>query len=546
MEEGFSVKKNEQKIFEQKKAKIRKKIEEIYQQRERYLLWILFIGVVLFKGYYFFKTLDQAVWWDEGDYLAVGKELFQGGARPEWWSHFTVIRPLLMPVTWGFLFFLHSPEWLVKMITLLIPSILSVFLLYKIGKDMYNSQVGFIAAIMLAVQWVHNFYTQRLLTDIPAMFLGLLAVYFFWSKYIKEKEAKGLYLAVIFGVLAFTARFPLALVLITIFLFLLLTKQKEFFKDKVVGKSMLWGAAVLSPYIIYFIVTKFQLFNFYFGDEAVSMKTPISSAFNTIMPIIPQLLESIWFWGFILGILTLYKLVIGLDVVLKQKTKKLNADLFIVLFTSIHLLFYVVILRAANDRWLLMLLPPLFLLSARGITSISDFVKEKSKLLALGIIVVFLIMGASQQIEHTNTLTLSKINSYQEEKLAGLWLKENTPEDAAVIVASIVQNQYYSERQSYDFYSKVTPHSDCYDIYGKLIETDECFAKTEESFRKKIKDIDADYMIIHVFEPVFTPPWIYSYPDRHPGEVELVKYYNQGNNLVLAIYKFNKDSAVFS
>jgi len=56
-----------------------------------------------FLGLYFSSfTYNQPTWWDEGDYLAVGKEIaLPSPERTEWWGHFAGMRPPLMPLVWA-------------------------------------------------------------------------------------------------------------------------------------------------------------------------------------------------------------------------------------------------------------------------------------------------------------------------------------------------------------------------------------------------------------------------------------------------------------
>ncbi len=541
------MEKTEKEVLGKRKRAIREKIDLIIKHKEAILLYCLIIFAIIFKLYYFFKTIDQAIWWDEGDYLAIAKEFIAHRPLPEWWSHFTAIRPLFMSFVWSFSFLIGLSEPVIRFLTLLIPSILTILLTYKIGKDLYNKNVGLIASAMLSVYWVHHFYTYRLLTDIPALFFGVLSVYFFWCKYITKKKNYGFYLSIAFGVIAFATRFPLALVIFSILLYLFITNGLKIFKDKTIWKGIGIGALMLSPYLVYFIYTKFRLFTFYFGEQAVSIKTPVWQAIKEIIPMIPTLLHSVWFIGLIVGIISLYKLFIGFDLVIKQKTRELNADLFVFLLAAINLAFYVFIIRAANDRWLLMFIFPVFLISAKGIDFIGNILKKYSKVISVIIVFTFVLWGMYQHIDHGHNLIISKVESYKEEKLAGLWLKENTPEDSKIIIASIVQNQYYSERQSYDFGNKNIKIENCQDLYGKLLETEECQTKTEKAFRQKVKDIDADYLVLHVFEPVFTPQWAYSYPQNHPGELTpLIGWADQNNNPLLVIYLFNKSAEIFN
>ncbi len=518
----------------------KERIKEFLKSYENQLLTALIAFAILFRLYYFFKVGEQPIWWDEGDYLSVAKGLLHGWQNQEWWAHFTGIRPMLMPLLWAFFFLLNMPEIVIRFFTLLLPSVASVYLVYAIGRDIYDKKIGLISGFMLSVYWVHMFYTYRLLTDVPAMFLGLLSIYFFWSRYITRNEKKGLYYAIFFGVLGFSARFPLALVPISYPIYLLVVKKFKLLKDKTFLKSMGIGAFLLFVYLLIVqiigagILTAFKM---YFGSSAVSLKTPILSALKNITFMIPSLMESIWFATLLIGLITFSNIIFGFDMFLKQKEKKLNSDFFVLLWGFLTLFFYIFVIRAANDRWLLMLMPPLFYISSKGILFIYNLLKRYNKEIAILAITLLILGGGYQHIVHSHKLINMKKDTYGEEKLAGLWIKENFPrEDPKIITASVVQIAYYSEGYTYGFYNK--PPKDCIDLYGKLKATEECQTKTEQQFEEKIENINPDYYIVHVFEPVFTPEWAYTYPQRHPELLEPVQVYSQNNQPLLAIYKF--------
>ena len=107
-----------------------------------------------------------------------------------------------------------------------------------------------------------------------------------------------------------------------------------------------------------------------------------------------------------------------------------------------------------------------------------------------------------------------------------------------------MQNQYYSERQSYDFFPKdpedAVIWNSCYVTDEQLIQTlstnETCQKTTEYLFNKKISKIQPDYLIVHIFEPVFTPQWAYNYPQKY--NLTVVQAYAQNNQPTLIIYKF--------
>ncbi len=518
----------------------KEKIKNFLRNNHNLLLFLLVGFTIIFKLYYFFKLGNQPIWWDEGDYLAISKVWAANMPTPEWMAHFTGMRPLFLPLLWSVLFKFGFGELFVRFLTLLIPSIGSVYVLYLLGKDMYNKYTGLIAGLILSTYWVWNFYSFRLLTDIPAVFFGLLSFYFFWSWYELKGRPLGLYLSLLFGVLAFSTRFPYALVPVSFTIYLLITRKLALFKDKTIWKASLIGLIFLLPYLIYLISINFAPLQFYFGDTAISIKQSIQWV---LISDVFSFLHGAWFISAIIGLLSIGQLFLGLDIVIKQKDKKLNSDLLLWIWLLIHFIFYVIIIRAGNDRWLLMISVGLFLVASRGIVFVYDSIKKYSHIFAIVLCLGLVFFGAYQNINHSTDLIEGKKTSYVAIKDSGLWLKENTPSDSKIMTPSIVQNQYYSERDSYDlFYNTTLLPNGCIDLYGATVANDSCQKASEDLFNKKISLVNPDYFVISVYEPVFTPQWAYTYAQRN--NLPFVKAFFQPENPnqpVLIIYQFPDD-----
>ena len=84
----------------------KKALKTWIRQKENLALVLIVACTIIVRLYYFFKLGNQPIWWDEGDYLSIAKIWATGMSTPEWWSHFTGIRPLLLPLIWAGLF--HS------------------------------------------------------------------------------------------------------------------------------------------------------------------------------------------------------------------------------------------------------------------------------------------------------------------------------------------------------------------------------------------------------------------------------------------------------
>ncbi len=516
-----------------------KREEKIKKYLKNYLpLILVIVFATAIRFYYFFKVGEQPIWWDEGDYLSLAKIWALNLSPPDWYEHFVGLRPLLYPFVLTAFFKAGLGEMSVRFFTLLLPSIAAVYFTYTIGRSMYNKMTGFIAATMMSVYWVFLFYTYRILTDVPSVFLGLASVYFFWEFYVQKNKPLGLYLSMFFGVIAFSTRFPLALVPITIAIFLLFLKKIETFKDKTIWKGLGFTVLFLAPYIIYFILNKFYALKFYLVSGA-TVTQPID------WPVISFFLSlpfSFWKIAFIIGLISMYPLLLCIDIVWKQKTTKFNADIFVILFLLVHLFFYVVIIRESTDRWLLMMMPIMFIVAGRGLHWIYSLIGKYNQVAAIIIIGVVLVGGLYQNLTHVDKLIEIKKNTYLEIKLAGEWLKENTPPDTKIITSSVVQSEYYSERWNEGHSNKnhrMPPETHCIDNLGGTSANESCQRLSEELFEKSREEFKPDYFIVSVFEPVFTPQWVYSYGQRK--NLTLVKIYMAKDNPqqpMLAIYKF--------
>lgn len=511
----------------------RKKLREWLKDKFNLSLVILLGIVICVRLYYFFKLGSQPIWWDEGDYLAIAKVWALNMETPEWWSHFTGMRPLLLPLIWAGMMKIGLGEMALRFFTILIPSIATTWLCFALGKSLYNKRVGLIAAGMMSFYWVFSFYSYRLLTDVPALFTGLLSFYFFWEHYIRRKKPYGLYLCFLFGVVAFSLRFPLALVPVTCAIYLIAVRRTALFKDKTIWKSIALGILFISPYAIYFILNRFALFSFYFGDKSVHA----ASISWDMLPFILSLLESGWIVPFIIGLGTFYTVFLYVDIIFKQKEHRFNADFFIVIWIFAHIIFYMVIFKGYTDRWLLMLMPAIFIVCGKGSVTLYDFIKKYHKTVAFIVVMSLVGFGLYQNVNHGSALIEEKKDSYQEVKFAGLWIKDNSDSGSKVFTSSVVQNQYYSERDSYDLRSEDPIWERCTDMYGAVIKNESCQEETLASFEKKVALVNPDYFIISVFEPVFTPEWAYSYASLHNLTAERV-YTDGAGNPLLIIYKF--------
>ena len=171
---------------------------------DKKIFTVLLFSLVTRVIYLFF---DKNIWWDAAVYLAMGEHIATFGQLGFW----EPIRPLL----WSFLL---SYAFLFELNPIILGHIFSTFfslgviyLTYFIAKKLFNEQTALLSSILLSFTWIFFFFNARLYTEIPAVFFGLCAYYFF----LQEKHFEtGLCIG-----LAFLTKFPMGILLVILGLF---------------------------------------------------------------------------------------------------------------------------------------------------------------------------------------------------------------------------------------------------------------------------------------------------------------------------------------
>lgn len=153
--------------------------------------------------------------WDTAIYWAMGKNLFSMG-QVGLWENF---RPPLLPVLLGGLWKIGMPPVGFTRLLALTISITGAAGTYYMVKDLITKRAAFISLGILLSTFTYFYYTNMLLTGIPASFLVLTSVYL---------TAKERYItAGLLGGLAFLTRFPAAVIGPAMVLFILYTYRDD-------------------------------------------------------------------------------------------------------------------------------------------------------------------------------------------------------------------------------------------------------------------------------------------------------------------------------
>jgi uncharacterized membrane protein len=140
-------------------------------------LWtflLLLLGAVALRLY---RLEQESLWLDE-----IGQVLV---AQNTWWQ--TILRsvehngntPLSYLVTHFILYYVGRSEGILRM-----PSVvwgtLSVVLVFKLGRDMFDRSTGYLASFLMAIMPLHLYYSREVRFYSLGVLLGLLSLYTFW------------------------------------------------------------------------------------------------------------------------------------------------------------------------------------------------------------------------------------------------------------------------------------------------------------------------------------------------------------------------------
>jgi len=369
--------KKEEEIIEEKK----KKIISWFSNKNNLLIGLIVFFSFIINLYYFNLTKGQAHWWDSLAYGSLAKEsILHLWSTNAFLANEAIIRAPLLPLLWSLLLRINLSDSSIIFILEIIPSIISVYLVYLIGKELYDEKIGLISAFLFSTSWLVIFYTMRIMTDIPTMFLSLLSIYFFIKSY-KNFDIKLFSLSILFLSLAVLSR-TVSYLLGGVYLLLIIFHNKHhFIKNK---NFWIGGIVGVIPLIILFVFNIIK-----YGSLIPSLSTYASSAdekpgfaYYVIKDFLPGNTD---FFPHIFGNFLLVFVIFGLLLVIVEliigygfynKVKKLESNILLLLILISFLAFYIFILRAAEDRYLLVPLIPLLIFASRGIIYSTDFIKK--------------------------------------------------------------------------------------------------------------------------------------------------------------------------
>ena len=403
--------------------------------RNKLIILLLFASLLLRLA---FLPKSIILWWDPSVYLGMGKYLFSFGKAGLWEAS----RPIVLPIILGLLWKLKL-SFLFNLLQLFF-SLGCVYLVYLIGKDVFNEKIALLSALFLSLSPTFVFFGFLQLTDIPSTFFALLGVYLF----IRNRNLlSGLFLGI-----AFMARFLQLFVFIILFISLVCKKyahstlRSKFnltdnYRRASRGVAPVGDAAPLSLpsrilKVLCMYYRKKNLIKFLFG---FSIPVIPYLAFNLIMysnPLYPFLLQSWmtqhtgWIYNqplpfYFLGLLKENFLAILSLPAIYFIFKKTNYKKISILLIFILFFLFFTLTKHKEMRFILVFLPYLYLITSLGIFNIFKKIKSRKIVYILSILLlsVWLYLSAAQiEVPKPNDYSVFWSYMAQEEVKSNIWI----------------------------------------------------------------------------------------------------------------------------
>jgi hypothetical protein len=439
--------------------KRKQKIKSLLNDYHNLVFVGIFIFAIIIRLYYFILTKFQPLWWDEADYMAYAKTLAGVGdtawiVTPQHNSLFSYLAAVLFKINFS--------EVLIKFSIVVIPSILLIFLTYKIVSLMYeDKRIALVSSFLMAIFWNILFNSFRFHIETLALLGGFLAIYIFFQGYEKKQKIFGkinykwaIPLTVIFTLLTYSVRRGYFLFGVFFLVYILSTKKWT----KLIKEKYNWGGLLIV--IIFFFIIEKIIFTSKITDVAGTYAQFENSFswgqlkifniyFNSISPDFFSNIFTYLFWGGL--IILIISVFLSIGYIKKINYRDLKGDLFFllsILITLGYFIFYQRDVTLGDPRWYFPAILGSFICISRSAIFLTDQIKKYNKQIASIFLILIICYGGYYQLQHADSIIKGKINSFEGVKQSGIYLREKIDSQDIIITSSLSQTAYYAEKKT--------------------------------------------------------------------------------------------------
>ena len=402
------------------------KLNKIFSNKKFLLVLILILAISL-RFYNITEIgIDQ---WDEGEYLDAGESFLEG----KWQWLGIGLKPLHNASLLAGLILFGNYDYSGFIITATL-GVLTVLVVYFLGKKFFDENTGLLAAFILAIMGYHIYFSRALFSNVTSAFFVSITILFYFISVKKSSKLFAL-LTGIFASLCFMVRISAVAVLFIIFvcevIFAFRNKvfsDRKLFKERLIRFLLIFLVAaiiVISVFNAYMLLAPENLIGAQFGastGQVAGLSTEYGTFYLEQLVILGSPLLLLFFF---LGI---YK---GFE-------SRKNGDI-ILLIWALSILIFFSLYGLKRYRVFMMALPAVSILASRGLMMLKTV---KFKNIGNKLLVVFVILLAATSLYASFDIVTSTSTGYRE---AADFVRLDGGQ--GVIVSQLGIFQYYSDEK---------------------------------------------------------------------------------------------------
>lgn len=346
---------------------------------------------LLFKSSFYEKKPEKppeinTLWWDEAIYMGLAENLYHNKTYTFNFGDQEKFRPPLYPLTLAALFLITGPNESAPVCLNILITLMTAIATYLLAKELFcDKKISTASAILAVTSQQYIFWTSKILTEPLAILLTTASLLIF-IRITKSKKTNLYPLLGLILALAFLTRYPLGLLPIYFGLMLLATDKNHLKQNrKKITLASIIFLITLTPWMYQSCITYSHplgaaIFNIHQVNDLYEPepKTFYISGFYTSLPYLGPL--------FTIGIL-----LSALGKSAKKKEQQYLIGWFII--TLLLLSFGI---GQKFERYLLIALPPIAIISAKTLNTLAEKITKKHASIILAIIILAISISSAQ------------------------------------------------------------------------------------------------------------------------------------------------------
>lgn len=399
-----------------------------------YLAILIFITILAA----FFRIYNlglNSLWLDEATSILISRGSISSIIQAD------VVHPPLYYLMLHVFIFLGDSEWIVRVPSAIF-GIAAIPLIFKLGDKLYGRKQGLIAAFLLAISYVHIYYSKDARMYTMLFFFTLLSIYLFWVALEKNDRRSWMLLTVI-NILGLYTHYMMIPILLVEFLFVLFTH----FHLNLEQRGCTIKRDTLKPYILSLILTALAIApialmalsglsgkmsgrniigirpNYAFFHDVVIWFDPTSELGRSTEPIFSLLYIILFGYG-----------------IFRSVGKKEKETFLMILYFFIPIIFSIWVASEMHfmPRYVLHILPAFLIVISYGIVdlgaSIAKVGGKLSRVPYIELIVTIIIVGSVATITFPHIKNISTEATKNDWRAAADYLKMNAVAGDVIII----------------------------------------------------------------------------------------------------------------